>query len=582
MQKSGIIFLGIAFLLFFSLASAKDYSLDRAEIKMMIGEDGLVSVEENITFNFSGQFSFAYRDIPYGQWNVKNVSVWENETPLQFENIDQGDSQRINWHYSAFNETKTFTIKYEIENAVTAYNDIAELNWKVWGEGWEKPLKEIEGFIELPMEVKDSNEVYSWGHPELNGKIGLLEDKRVIFQAFGIPKGQWVEIRLVFPRKYLPETTYALVSRGNGLEKIIAEENAWKAQEDSRNAILGMLPFLFLIFIAGQIIVFAIVWHKYGREPKTGNKDIYQREVPYDYSPAIVSSLLNQFTKAPGFDQITGEILHLCLLGKLKLEKTGKKDFNINLLDRKKEGLPLSEKMVLELLEKAALYGIEKKLLIFKTLKMDKTPNIVSLEELKYYVLYHRIETRQWAEEWRRCVKHEAEKMGFFAKNTAIKYYLLGTAILSILAIIVFVPLIFGVFATGFILPVMFRDSLPNRTLKGAEHFAKWKKLKKFLNDFSNLKEMPPDAIILWEKYLVYSIPLGVAKKVQKAMDLVFKDYQGTMHSHIFAGGAISGADFGAFGSSIGSFSSSFASATATSGGGGFGGGGGGGGGGAG
>ncbi|MDD5163783.1 MAG: DUF2207 domain-containing protein, partial [Candidatus ainarchaeum sp.] len=58
--------------------------------------------------------------------------------------------------------------------------------------------------------------------------------------------------------------------------------------------------------------------------------------------------------------------------------------------------------------------------------------------------------------------------------------------------------------------------ALPNRTLKGAEHYAKWMKLKRFLHDFSNLKNMPPDAIALWEQYLVYSIPLGEAKKSRK------------------------------------------------------------------
>jgi len=68
---------------------------------------------------------------------------------------------------------------------------------------------------------------------------------------------------------------------------------------------------------------------------------------------------------------------------------------------------------------------------------------------------------------------------------------------------------------------------LPNRTEKGALHYKRWMLLKKFLSDFSNLKNMPPDAIELWEKYLVYSIPLGVAKQVQKAMDHAFEGMKG-------------------------------------------------------
>jgi len=100
-------------------------------------------------------------------------------------------------------------------------------------------------------------------------------------------------------------------------------------------------------------------------------------------------------------------------------------------------------------------------------------------------------------------------------------------------------------------------------------------KLRKFMNDFSNLKEVPPHGIVLWEQYLVYASALGVAKKVEKAMKIVFADYKEPVPSTIMAGGMISASDFSSLGSDIGSFSSSFASATATSGSGGFSGGGG-------
>ena len=209
---------GLVLILFFLAgfctgASAKDYSLEKAEVYYTIHEDGLVEAVEEITFRFSGDFTFAYRDIPKGEWQLSELQVLEAGIPLQVQLTNRGNDTRVTWYYKASNETKTFTIKYKLAKAVTAYSDVAEFYWKVWGSGWEKPLKELYGEIELPAAVENPEAVYSWGHPEINGKIGLVDNQKLIFQAFGIPAGQWIEIRMLFPRELLSSTEFAQVKR---------------------------------------------------------------------------------------------------------------------------------------------------------------------------------------------------------------------------------------------------------------------------------------------------------------------------------------------------------------------------------
>ena len=63
---------------------------------------------------------------------------------------------------------------------ITAYDDVAEFNWKVWGDDSDHALREIYGEIELPAAVEKPEDVYSWGHPKINGKIGLVENKKLI------------------------------------------------------------------------------------------------------------------------------------------------------------------------------------------------------------------------------------------------------------------------------------------------------------------------------------------------------------------------------------------------------------------
>ena len=136
--------------------------------------------------------------------------------------------------------------------------------------------------------------------------------------------------------------------------------------------------------------------------------------------------------------------------------------------------------------------------------------------------------------------------------------------------------------------------SFTKKTVKGANHYKRWKAFKNFLNDFGNfeVKELPE--VILWERYLVYAIIFGLASKVQKEMNVKIKEIESMPNmsstisfSDIYLANIISNNISSAINSAVSSaISSSLAKAAAASGsgtgggfssGGGFGGGGGGG-----
>ncbi|MEW6295159.1 MAG: hypothetical protein AB1467_02580 [Candidatus Diapherotrites archaeon] len=66
-KKFFIALILLCFLFSSALVSAKSYYLPKTEVYMKINPDALINVEEKISFNFLGDFSFAYRDIPKGQ-----------------------------------------------------------------------------------------------------------------------------------------------------------------------------------------------------------------------------------------------------------------------------------------------------------------------------------------------------------------------------------------------------------------------------------------------------------------------------------------------------------------------------------
>lgn len=64
--------------------------------------------------------------------------------------------------------------------------------------------------------------------------------------------------------------------------------------------------------------------------------------------------------------------------------------------------------------------------------------------------------------------------------------------------------------------------AIRRRSFKGKEEFDKWIAFKRFLSDYSNLKNYGPKSIVLWEKYLIYGTVLGVSKTVFKALKILF------------------------------------------------------------
>jgi len=44
----------------------------------------------------------------------------------------------------------------------------------------------------------------------------------------------------------------------------------------------------------------------------------------------------------------------------------------------------------------------------------------------------------------------------------------------------------------------------------------KWTGFKKYITDFSDIKNHPPKHVILWEEYLVYATSFGIARTVLK------------------------------------------------------------------
>lgn len=77
--------------------------------------------------------------------------------------------------------------------------------------------------------------------------------------------------------------------------------------------------------------------------------------------------------------------------------------------------------------------------------------------------------------------------------------------------------------------------AMRRRSFKGKEEFDKWISFKRFLNDFSNLKDYGPKSVVLWEKYLIYGTVLGVKKTILKALKIIFPQIEDIENGRLIA-----------------------------------------------
>jgi hypothetical protein len=294
-----------------------------------------------ITFDFSGDFSGAYRDIPVrpGE-SIDDVGVSEGSdeyipgastelgsfgVPGSFGVETSSNRVRIVWHYRAENERRTFTISYRFRGLAVAYDDVVDVNLRVWGDQWPAGVGSLAAAMQLPGRAELSPLYRVWGSPAwVRGVVARFPEKATL-RASQVPAHQFVEFRVVFPRGLLKSTAGAKVVSGLGLPKIVAEEaSSQRAYEHDRERIddakghpVRTMSSLLLLGFGPAFGLMALVWLVYGRERRTAYDREYEQEPPTETEPALVPSLVRQGTE-PGSNEFTATLFDLIRRGRYK------------------------------------------------------------------------------------------------------------------------------------------------------------------------------------------------------------------------------------------------------------------------
>ena len=530
---------------FVSADDDRSYSIDQAFIELTVGSNGLLHVDERYDYSFEGKFNGVYRDIPLKSGeSIDNIQVSaDGAYPVLKESDDNGYKHLKIYLYSDAAHTKGIRdcnvnvyISYDMSGVVTLFNDVGGLQYKLWGEEWDVGVGSLTSIINLPGD--DGNEYFL--NPQEYNESSSLQGRTITAQSSSIPEGEFYELLVLMPIDDFNDAPYAKHVNQDGREMImknlndsINERNFW----NTSYLVLGLLSILSPI---GAVFTYL----RYGREPKVDYEGIYERELPTDDPPEVINAFIENKGDIgkPNMKGFEASIMNLIEKKAFKIFRDDGSDNALNDLlltfnHQKVDELSSSEKIV------------------FNTLEHFSKDNVLNLSKLNGKLSSET--NAKWfmgkIEDWEENVENQLDKSKLFddTGSTMISLIgLLGAAFGVIIAALGLMTnlgngiyaMVGGAFLLIFSLVLLrFDDDIFGRwTEEGRVFYLKWKNFKEFIEDYSLIKEHPPESIVVWKKYLIYGAALGVAEEVYESMKLQvpnISDYDDGLFAYHYYGG---------------------------------------------
>jgi uncharacterized membrane protein len=544
-------------------ASSSDLFLNHLDFQAQIAQDGSMKVTEkwNIKIRDTNTLYKTFKIDKNKYTSISNVEVVDitngNEQILKkqdkwgyhlpkgnyFGGKNEDNQFEIAWGVGLEDRTatKVYRITYEVKDAIAKFSDYAELYWQFVGQDFEIDAKNITGTILLPNAVENKEEIKVWGHTEdLNGEIYVVDTNRIEFNINQFRAGRYVEVRSLFPTQMI-----TISNRGESkerLEEVIQEETKWandaNRRREMKETTKKMVSIAVNVIAIGLSILGIKSILKNSKKIKTKEKlkptqeIVYYREIPReDTTPAEAVALLEKQVGSMNNSIQIGRIFSATLLD-LSVKKiidfeVNEKIITIRILEENPSKLLNSEKAIFQFLKQAC----------------EKTGGQITTKELEKYIrksaskivkLSDKIdkETEQALYQKELADKKENEE------RANIIVYLTFSAIAFLFLIVIFITLMstkmkpFGIIplAITTLIQLIVFSILLNKinvlTQKGVNENAKWKGLKKYMQDFSMLDKREIPEVVIWEKFLVYATAFGIADKVLKQLKMVYPNIE--------------------------------------------------------
>lgn len=531
---------------------AADYDIKHFYIDATLQENGDMDVQElvvmkgtfngyevGIEYNTNSIYGASYmdnvsiyggpltneKDLDINNWNFdfsefKKVDYAQNGDKLKFIESNYSDSNNYRLYYSTDNSTTAFLVKYTLKDVGIAHNDCIEINWNFFSTAFRDDVEDLQIRVNYPIKM-NKNDFSWWFHGPLTGSSDIINVNEkytsVLAKVKKLDAGTAVDFRTLVPKTGFNESLFSKVNNDDVKESIVESEDARVAKDNALRkkykAYFYTIEGLSIGYYVLLIGLWIYVYKKYDKERKPKFVGEYNREFIDDYNVEVIDYLMNN-TITP--NAMSASLMNLIYKKNVSVEKLPeqKNNYKFTLINR--DNLNDTENCLVDFL--------------FTTVGGN---NEFTTKELKSYASSTKTCNTFMSSytKWKNKVIEDGKNQGFFDKLPGRYGY--GFFMLFLAFIIYFASIVLNVdtfivntliFAA--IIFIVYIGTIKRKSEKGIEHYTRWKAFKKFLNDFGTFdtKELPE--IILWERYLVYATIFGLAKKVQKDMNVKIKEIE--------------------------------------------------------
>jgi len=537
---------------------AKFYTIDRVEIEAAIQPDGSLLIQEDRTYTFRGNFSWADYALPLQKLGtVTDFELSEADSIYRLQPGKQPGTYQLSrdnkkfyvkWFYRASNETRTFRLKYRVQDAVTVYNDVAEFYYKFVGEQSPKKIDSVDVMLLLPQSA-DTGKVRAWAHGPLHGQL-RFEDGKIHLRVAPLPRRSYWEVRVIFPPEWVPAASVHRDSTARAL--IMAQEGQWVEKSNAqRQAIRQRRQFIqkyrrtmiqiSLLFAGIGLVLFMYLYQHYGKAHIVPFRGNITSEIPPEVSPAVASYVY--YAGQLGAGAMVATLLDLARRGFLQIQETKQQKRSLFGTSHKSV---YTLKLNADQLQKQGgdLQPHEQDLieLIFHNLAAGKDE--IQLDQIKKSRRF----VIKWFKNWKQIIVQSWGERSIYDKDSikATAVFIAFSALLE--GIGVFLLIKFGnvgviALVAGIVLfvlsPLLIRYTREIKILR-----TRLIALRKYLLKYHFMRESG-DFQSRIENYLVYAVALGIGSKVIKKMIAAIPEWESSAHFAWYTGAMTHGSPTG-------------------------------------
>lgn len=545
----------------------KDYKIDA---KIM--NNGNMHVEEYLKYYFDEDVNGVYRDIlykyafgsqkdtmkatssRYQASDVSNIKVYTSDTSFNdliesyemleemamkgnsgvytlTEKIDNGYRKYLKVYMPAKSMSyKYVKYEYDIEDVAVKYNDAGEIYWNFVGGDWKNEIENLNINITFENSSITPENIQVFPHSYVRDVSYTIDNDKIQVNATDISTKTAVDARIVFP---VDSLEFATKTRNEDYDydALLSIE---KTMENDKTRYLVSETISKVLFVVGILGLIAIIkeTNKIVNKGKKKEKDIEIYTDTLDkYSLGKYATILNRFGGYSSNNTLLATILDLSdrkyiimePQKKLKKERFSNIEYNYNMkLNSDKDYSELNEYeiMVINYLFNGRVGNITN-ITNFKLQSIELNERLKELSKSTVRVMEYNKTcqklTEEQSEEMYDKVPRKPKLYSCLFMFLLGVIYIANLFIVSPAANVSEISLMLGVILL-FILIFSLPFILSARSLKEeyAEEYNKLMGLKKYLKEYSKLKDRYPIELVLWNKYLTFAALFGIADKVSK------------------------------------------------------------------